>query len=91
MCDSVQTASVMTNKVEPACKLLLPDFGLFIQLLTFRRSIMTKKILSALIMAGILGMLLSVSACNTVAGAGKDVEHAGDAIHDKARDVQHSN
>ncbi|GBL46815.1 hypothetical protein SFMTTN_2640 [Sulfuriferula multivorans] len=52
---------------------------------------MTKKILSALIMAGTLGMLLSVSACNTVAGAGKDVEHAGDAIHDKARDVQNSN
>lgn len=52
---------------------------------------MTKKILSALVMAGTLGMLLSVSACNTVAGAGKDVERAGDAIHDKAREVQQKN
>jgi len=52
---------------------------------------MTKKILSALVTAGTLGMLLSVSACNTVAGAGKDVERAGDAIHDKAREVQQKN
>lgn len=52
---------------------------------------MTKKILSVLVMAGTLGMLLSVSACNTVAGAGKDVERAGDAIHDKAREVQQKN
>lgn len=52
---------------------------------------MTRKILSALVMASTLGMLLSVSACNTVAGAGKDVERAGDAIHDKARDVQQGN
>ncbi|MEO6146494.1 MAG: entericidin A/B family lipoprotein [Sulfuriferula sp.] len=52
---------------------------------------MTKKILSALVLAGTVGVLLSVSACNTVAGAGKDVEHAGDAIHDKAKDVQNRN
>ena len=39
-------------------------------------------------MIGTLGVLLSVSACNTVAGAGTDVKHAGTAIHDKARDVQ---
>lgn len=49
---------------------------------------MTKKILSALVMIGTLGALLSVSACNTVAGAGTDVAKAGDAIHDKAKDVQ---
>lgn len=49
---------------------------------------MTKKILSALVLAGTVGVLLSVSACNTVAGAGKDVERAGDAIHHKAKDVQ---
>ena len=52
---------------------------------------MTKKILSALVMIGTLGAMLSVSACNTVAGAGKDVEKAGDAIHDKAVEVQKSN
>lgn len=49
---------------------------------------MAKKLMSALMMLGTLGVLLSVTACNTVAGAGKDVERAGDAIHDKARDVQ---
>lgn len=52
---------------------------------------MAKKILSALILIGTLGMLLSVTACNTVAGAGKDIESAGDAIHDKAKDVQQGN
>ncbi|MHB1174943.1 MAG: entericidin A/B family lipoprotein [Sulfuriferula sp.] len=52
---------------------------------------MTRKILSTLVLAGTLGMLLSVSACNTVAGAGKDMERAGDAIHDKAKDVQNNN
>lgn len=52
---------------------------------------MIKKILSAVMMLGTLGMLISVSACNTVAGAGKDVETAGDAIHDKAREVQKDN
>jgi len=50
---------------------------------------MKNKILSALVMIGTLGVLLSVSACNTVAGAGTDVKRAGTAIHDKARDVQH--
>lgn len=52
---------------------------------------MARKILSALLMLGSLGILLSVTACNTVAGAGTDVERAGDAIHDKARDVQQGN
>ncbi|MHB1245132.1 MAG: entericidin A/B family lipoprotein [Sulfuriferula sp.] len=51
---------------------------------------MTKKILSAFILAGAVGVLLSVTACNTVAGAGKDVESAGDAIHHKAKEVQNN-
>ena len=45
---------------------------------------MTKKIISALAFLSTVGMLLSVSACNTVEGAGKDVARAGNAIHDKA-------
>jgi len=31
----------------------------------------------------------AASACNTVAGAGKDVSAAGDAIHDTAKDAEH--
>jgi entericidin A len=72
-------------------EICVSGFRLFTLTKSFRRSIMTKKILSALILAGTVGVLLSVSACNTVAGAGKDVEHAGDAIHDKAKDVQNRN
>lgn len=52
---------------------------------------MTRKILSALFMIGTLGALLSVSACNTVAGAGTDVEKAGGAIHNKAKEVEKGN
>jgi entericidin B len=31
---------------------------------------------------------LSAAACNTVAGAGQDLENAGDAVTETARDVQ---
>ena len=30
----------------------------------------------------------TLTGCNTVAGAGKDVEKGGEAIHDTAKDVQ---
>lgn len=49
---------------------------------------MAKKIISTLALISTLGMLLSVTACNTVAGAGKDIEKAGDAIHNKAVEEQ---
>jgi predicted small secreted protein len=31
---------------------------------------------------------VSLTACNTVEGAGKDVSATGDAIHDSAKDVK---
>lgn len=43
---------------------------------------MRKLILLAIIAAG-----LSTAACNTIAGAGKDVEAAGDAVDDAATDA----
>lgn len=46
---------------------------------------MAKKILTVVLMVGILG---AVTACNTVAGAGKDIERGGEAVHDAAKDVQ---
>ncbi len=36
----------------------------------------------------ILAASLAVSACNTVSGAGKDVESAGDAVSDAAEDAK---
>lgn len=35
-----------------------------------------------------LGMLISVSACNTFAGAGKDIQRGGEKVEETARDVQ---
>jgi predicted small secreted protein len=31
---------------------------------------------------------LSLAGCNTIAGAGKDIESGGEAVQDTARDVQ---
>ena len=36
-------------------------------------------------MLAVLGALWTVTGCNTVAGAGKDVEKAGDAVQDVAK------
>jgi entericidin B len=49
---------------------------------------MTRKILTILMLLGILGSLGVVAGCNTVAGAGKDVERGGEAVHDTAKDAQ---
>jgi predicted small secreted protein len=45
---------------------------------------MIKKILFCLVTLA----SVSLTACNTVEGAGKDVSATGDAIHDTARDVK---
>ncbi|MES2355630.1 MAG: entericidin A/B family lipoprotein [Pseudomonadota bacterium] len=39
-------------------------------------------------MIGALGVLSAVTGCNTFAGAGKDVERAGEKVQDTARDTQ---
>lgn len=36
----------------------------------------------------ILSAGLALAGCNTIAGAGKDIESGGEAVHDTARDVQ---
>ncbi len=36
----------------------------------------------------LLASLLTLSACNTVSGFGRDVESAGDTLSDTAEDVQ---
>jgi predicted small secreted protein len=49
---------------------------------------MAKKLLTFLMMLVMLGTLGTVAGCNTVAGAGKDIERGGEKIHDEAREVQ---
>ncbi|HEV8262114.1 MAG TPA: entericidin A/B family lipoprotein [Burkholderiales bacterium] len=39
-------------------------------------------------MLSMFGTLTTISGCNTVAGAGKDIERGGEVVHDSARDVQ---
>jgi predicted small secreted protein len=49
---------------------------------------MTRKILTALFMLSMFGTLTAISGCNTVAGAGQDIERGGQVVHDEAREVQ---
>ncbi|RPI46603.1 MAG: entericidin A/B family lipoprotein [Betaproteobacteria bacterium] len=35
-----------------------------------------------------LSVLSTLAACNTIAGAGRDIERGGEVIRDTARDVQ---
>ena len=49
---------------------------------------MTRKILAILMILGLFGTVGTITGCNTVAGAGKDIERGGEAIHDSAKDVQ---
>ena len=44
-----------------------------------------EKALIALLLASLVGV---VSGCNTIAGAGKDIERGGQTIRDAAKDVQ---
>ncbi len=49
---------------------------------------MAKAILAMLITLCVFGALSTLSGCNTVAGAGKDIQSGGAAVEDTAKDVQ---
>jgi entericidin B len=53
---------------------------------------MFKKTLSPLmaaaILAGAFATMGTISGCNTIEGAGKDVEHGGRAIKEEARETK---
>ena len=49
---------------------------------------MARKLLTILMMLGMLGPLGAMSGCNTVAGAGQDIERGGQVIEGTAKDVQ---
>ena len=46
---------------------------------------MMQRILAAWMLIGVLG---AAAGCNTIEGAGKDIERAGEATQDTARDVK---
>ena len=49
---------------------------------------MARKLLTVLMTLALLGPLSAISGCNTMAGAGKDIERGGEKIQDGSRDVQ---
>ena len=49
---------------------------------------MLKNVVAVLMMLGILGSFSVLSGCNTVAGAGKDIERGGQKIQGEAKEVQ---
>jgi predicted small secreted protein len=49
-----------------------------------------KRVKSAISLAIVLAGTLAVVACNTVEGAGKDVQAGGSAVSDTARDTKHN-
>ena len=55
-----------------------------------RRSKMIRRIfvplLATLFLAGVIGTIGTLSGCNTMEGAGKDIEQGGKAIKDEARE-----
>ena len=48
----------------------------------------TRKFFAALCLALLFGSVGSLTACNTVEGAGKDVQKAGEEIEDAADDAK---
>lgn len=51
------------------------------------KQLSVKKLMAMLMVVGLVGGL---AGCNTVAGAGKDVERGGEAVQDAAHQVQHA-
>ena len=49
---------------------------------------MMRRMLAVLAMLGMLGTLSAISGCNTVAGAGQDIERGGQKVQGEAREVQ---
>ena len=47
---------------------------------------MKKVLLSLLATLFVAGTAVTITGCNTVEGAGKDIERGGDAIKDEARE-----
>ena len=49
---------------------------------------MAKKLLAILTALELIGPVATITGCNTVAGAGKDIERGGEKIQGEAKEVQ---
>jgi len=49
---------------------------------------MMHRLLALLTLLGMLGSLGAIAGCNTVAGAGQDIERGGQKVQGEAREVQ---
>jgi predicted small secreted protein len=49
---------------------------------------MARKILAVLMLLGMCGTLSAISGCNTMSGAGKDIERGGQKVQEEAKEVQ---
>jgi len=49
---------------------------------------MAKKLLAILTALALIGPVATLTGCNTVAGAGKDIERGGEKIEGGAKEVQ---
>ncbi len=49
---------------------------------------MLKRTIAALALLGMLGSVVAVTGCNTVAGAGQDIERGGQKVTGEAKEVQ---
>ena len=54
----------------------------------YMEAIMARKLLTVLMALVLVGPLSAISGCNTVAGAGKDIERGGEKIQGEARETQ---
>ena len=49
---------------------------------------MARKVMTVLMLLGFVGSLGAIAGCNTVAGAGKDIERGGQKVQGEAKEVQ---
>ena len=49
---------------------------------------MARKLLAILTALALIGPVATMTGCNTVAGAGKDIERGGEKVQDAAKDVK---
>ena len=54
----------------------------------YEETLMAKKLLAILAALALIGPVATMTGCNTVAGAGKDIERGGEKIQGEAKEVQ---
>jgi len=54
----------------------------------YEETLMAKKLLAILTALALIGPVATLTGCNTVAGAGKDIERGGEKIEGGAKEVQ---